>query len=291
MSAPYEKKVEAAFQKVLNSHGYGFHYSVLKLASCLADRETNQSAWVLEAAEFPVQVQGFGMRIDFVLRHRHSQSFYLLAECKRANPYHSNWCFARAPFVRRNRTTTEPLFLECFQRNVPITGSKDIYSSSKRITHLEDAYHIALEVRSGEKGDPEGRGRGAIEDAATQISRGIGGMVEFFSNNLLVLGEATQAYFLPVIFTTAQVWASDVDLSKAELLTGNVNLGDRKFTRKDFIFYQYHLSPGLKHSHSPNERPGNMGDYLDSEYIRTIAIVSAAGIDSFLLWSSAIDLY
>lgn len=116
-------------------------------------------------------------------------------------------------------------------------------------------------------------------------------MVEFLSRNLQILGDATQAHFLPVVFTTAQIWTSDVDLSAAELLTGNLDLSDMKFDKKDFIFYQYHLSPGIKHSHSPSDRPGTIGDFMDSEYVRTIAFVSASGIRDFLLWSSEIDFW
>ena len=285
----YEKKLESAFQTVLNSHGYGFHYSVLKLASDL--HNDNKSDWLLEAVEFPVQVQSSGLRIDFILRHRDHPTFYLLAECKRVNPALSNWCFARAPFIRRNRSI-EWLFLEHFQRKVPISNRWDIYSSSRRGPQLKDAYHIALDVRSGERGDPFGKGRGGvIEEASTQVCRGIGGMVEFLARNLLVLGDATEAHFLPVIFTTAQIWTSDVNLSSAELQTGKVNLSDTDFSKRDYIFYQYQVSPGLKHSYSPVDRPANIGELMDSEYVRSIAIVGASGIQPFLNWSSQIDLW
>ena len=117
-TAAHEKNVETGFMKVLNLHGYGFHYSVLKLASELY--ANGSSKWFFEAAEFPVQVQGLGTRIDFVLQHVDSPSFYLLAECKRVNPALSNWCFARAPFVRRNRSE-EAMFLEHFHEECGIS--------------------------------------------------------------------------------------------------------------------------------------------------------------------------
>lgn len=44
------------FQNYLNSHGHGFHYSVLAEIKKLAD--TNESSWIFEATELPVRIQG-----------------------------------------------------------------------------------------------------------------------------------------------------------------------------------------------------------------------------------------
>lgn len=93
-----------SFAKVLNRHGYGFQFSVLKKADELARQR--KSAWDFEVCEFPVE-GGPGTRIDFVLsrpprRGDGSKYYFLIAECKRANPALSNWCFARAPFTRHN---------------------------------------------------------------------------------------------------------------------------------------------------------------------------------------------
>ena len=277
--------VRTGFAKILNRHGYGFHYSVLKLAGDLCNRR--ESKWIFEVAEFPVQVQGETTRIDFILRLEHELPVYLLAECKRANPAISNWCFARAPYVRRNRTRREPFFVELAQQQ---PRDSDFYASVRMGLTLDDAYHIALEVKSDSKGDPCGPGRGEIERAVTQICRGLNGMVEFLSKDVQVLPNRT-AYLLPVVFTTAHLWRSSVDLSSANLEDGSIDLGGTDFTQEPWIFYQCHLSPGLKHSYSPMQRPENIGDLMDSEYVRTVVIVSASGIESFLKWSSDPDYY
>jgi hypothetical protein len=275
-----KENVKRGFGKVLNSHGYGFHYSVLKVAEAMS--KLNESNWLFEAAEFPVQVQGAGTRIDFVLKLSYSPPVYLLAECKRANPRLSNWCFARAPYVRRNRTD-EPFFVECVRRDT----NEVIDSFAWEGMALPDAYHIALEVRSSEKGDPCGSGRGAIENAATQICRGLNGMVEFIAENGQILSNNTMVYFLPVIFTTAQVWASDVDLGTADIEGGSVDFEHTDLEEKPWVFYQYHLSPGIKHLHSPAERPATIGKLMDLEYVRTITVVTASKIQSFFRWSSS----
>lgn len=277
------------FKKSLDRHGYGFHYSVLKVAKELYQR--NKSKWIFEVAEFPVDIQGKGTRIDFILKlHRYPQEpdIYLLAECKRANPALSNWCFARAPYVRRNRTTSEPIFLE----HAKFIEDMDFVNAlaTPGFDQKKRAYHIGLEVKSNESGD-SGSGRGAIESAATQICRGLNGMIEFIAENTQILNISKEAYFFPVIFTTAKLWASDVDLSSANLENGKINIEDADFIEKPWLFYQYHLSPGIKHSASPDDRPPSIGSIMDSEYVRTIAIVNSSGIESFLRWSSDTDFY
>jgi hypothetical protein len=276
------KNVEAGFAKILNRHGYGFHYSVLKLAHDLCDR--GESRWAFEAAEFPVQVQEETTRIDFILRLRHRYPIYLLAECKRANPALSNWCFAQASYVRRNRTMDEPFFIEQIRQ----VEDESICASATTGLSVKDACHIAIEVKSNEKGDDYGSGRGEIERAVTQVCRGLNGMTEFLSENAQVLSEQT-AFLLPVIFTTARIWRSSVDLSSASVLDGTIDLTGTDFEQVPWAFYQYHLSPGLKHMHSPTDRPSTIGALMDSEYIRTITVVTASDIESFLRWSSDPD--
>jgi hypothetical protein len=111
-------------------------------------------------------------------------------------------------------------------------------------------------------------------------------MVEFLSENMQILSKIDEAYLLPVVFTTAQIWASDVELSSANLENGDIDLAGTSFVSKPYVFYQYHLSPGLKHSRSPVSRPTTIGAFMDSEYVRTIAVVTASGIEQFLNWSS-----
>ena len=271
--------IEKGLEKILNRHGYGFHYSVLRLAHELS--EENKTGWVFKAAEFPVQVPGGpGTRIDFVLQFRHCP-IYLLGECKRANPALRNWCFVRAPYVRRNRNEYEPLFVERVVLDPDGTISASARSEWGHSDFHNQAYHIAREVKSQEKGDPYGSGRGAIEAAATQVCRALNGMVHFVANNPQVLNDSGPAYFLPVVFTTARVWASNVDLGEADLLTGTIDLEGTSTEQRDWVYYQYHLSPGIKHRHPPTGRPINIEGLLDTEYIRTIPIVSASGVRSF----------
>jgi hypothetical protein len=274
-----DEQVKKSFEKALNRQGYGFQYSVLKKAKDILGQG---SQWYLETSEFPV-VQGPGTRIDFILRHRYHTNLYLLAECKRANPAYSDWCFAKAPFIHRKRSSDyEELMMECIEYE----GGTRFRSYAKKFFYLSNAYHVALEIKSQKKGNPCGETGKTIEDAATQICRGLNGMIEFFSRNPKYLGNDTPAILLPVVFTTAQVWGSNIDLSMANLETGELRLEDSKFTKEPWIAYQYHQSPSLKHSLSSKDVLKTLGEFMDIEYVRTIPIVSSSGIETFLRWSS-----
>lgn len=282
-------EVRNSFQKALNRHGYGFQFSVLKIAESLANRVDydERSRWNFLFSEVPVEVRGSGTRIDFILsrsRSTLSPFFYLICECKRANPKLSNWCFVRAPRVRRGRPKgTDPLLVETVFQGTQFTNTMTIVNKLKI---LSDAYHFGVEVRSLKLGDDKGESGRAIEDAVTQVLRGLNGYVEALSQNKQLL-EGTQTHLLPVIFTTAQLWISHSDLGLADLVTGDIDLSKDGFESVPWLWYQYHLSPGLKHTsvYKPQDEI-KVEEFIEAKYIRTVAIVSASGIEEFLLYTS-----
>lgn len=292
----HTQRVAKAFEATLNRHGYGFQYSVLKQVNDLWHEGI--SIWIRQVAEFPVEAQGNGTRIDFILErssgnqssliHGTNTNFYLLAECKRANPALSNWCFARAPFVNRNRLPLERYWLEHVKRDK--SGVLQANAEPRSFADRDRVFHIALEVKAGEQGDAGGQGRGAIEEAATQVCRGLNGMVEFLAANTRILAEQNDVYMLPVIFTTAKIWSSEIDLASADIETGKVNFSEAAFKEQSWIVYQYHQSPGIKHTLPQLNAMDELGDWMDSQYVRSIPIVSPSGIREFLLSVGGLDL-
>jgi len=245
------EEVRNSFQKALNRHGYGFQFSVLEIAQNLAKTvdEDQRSRWTFLFSEVPVEVQRSGTRIDFMLsRSRSAPSspfFYLICECKRANPALSNWCFIRAPLVRRNQPTgTDSLLVETVIQASAVEVFKIVVSN---LTPVRDAYHFGVEVRAGKRGEDKGESGRAIEDAVTQVLRGLNGYLEALSQNKQLV-EGTITYLLPVIFTTAQLWISNADLGLADPASGDIDLSKDKFESVPWLWYQYHMSPGLKHS-------------------------------------------
>ena len=99
--------------------------------------------------------------------------------------------------------------------------------------------------------------------------------------------------FIPAIFTTARLWATDIDIA-SDPIKGEVDFDSSDVTPRPWLWFQYHVSPGLQHTvdrqvpkDSPFGRVG-LGNLLELEYARTIAVVGADGIDAFLtsgLWT------
>ena len=293
-----QNDVAKGFEKVLNSHGYGFHHSVIKRARELFT--AGESPWDFVAAEVPVEVRGAGTRIDFILKRPSTgpdkPDYYLLVECKRANPALSNWCFVRAPYVRPNYHDGVLLWeLAYLEPSTDITTIQfpirpSVYTARVESKYL--AYQIALEVKSNAQGDPAGQGRGAIEDAATQVLRGLNGMMEFLKRETRIFPESRKIVLIPAIFTTAKLWVSDASLNSADLTTGNLDLSRTDFREVDWLFYEYNMSPGLKHKEPSNfyTLPSySIGSTVEREFARTIAVVGPGGITDFLAWVGEVN--
>lgn len=276
--------IKEAFGEALNTHGYAFQYTILKHAQDLF--EQGQSSWVFRVAEFPTTVAGFGTRVDFVLTTKNpfNPRAFLLAECKRANPALSDWCFARAPYVARNHTYNQIIF-----ERTKLTDKGGLVSAADHVFANDDVFHIALEVKSDKKGDRQGNPRGQIEGAVTQVLRGLNGIIEvvakhpkaFFENDSII-------DFLPVIFTTATIWTTDANLSAANLDDGNIDLTTAELKERDWVLYQYNTSSGLKHAFEPQDEASVEGLML-RDFVRTIPVVNSSGIASFLSWSGKFD--
>ena len=275
--------LKRSFNKVLNSHGYAFQYAVLQQAEVALS--TRNSQWVFEAAEVPVVAGNAPTRIDFVLRRTQlagepDSPFYMVAECKRANPSLSNWCFVRAPYVVRNRSH-EPFILEHVERD-----EKGLSTIGIPLFVLQNAFHVALEVKSG-KGENSAQGRGAVEEAATQVCRGLNGLI--MAETRLRNPVVQNSDFLPVIFTTANLWTTDANLGETELTSGDIDLDKESFEQQPWVVLQYHMSPALKHPFPPKSATRDFAKLMDLEFIRSIPVVNATAIPQFLRWASQLD--
>ena len=266
--------IEAGFRKALDQHGYSFQYAVLRIVNEL--HKVN-SPWFPVVPEFGVEAKGRDTRIDFVLGTRTARLF-LVCECKRANPATANWCFAQAdwPDKEHHKAKTTAAAL----RRTP-EGHPRINQAN--VLYAEQGYQVALQVRTSETGEASGSGRGDIEEASTQVCRGLNGLLDFFSTRDDLLPHGTTAWFVPVVFTTAALWTSTVDLGSSDIATGRLPAGDLGLVRKDWLWLDYPQSPGIKHSllHDPVV-PRSLRDIFYAEGLRRVAIVSPTGIEPFL---------
>jgi hypothetical protein len=266
---------EAVYRQELNRHGYAFQNSVIRAAQELF--ATGKSPWLFKAAEFPVSVRGRVTHIDFILEHRDKQLF-LIGECKRANPALSNWCFARSAFTRHNPHDTKLIIQNTWQSET---------DSSRVLTGIgsensEQIYHLGIEIKSNKKGDAEGQKKGeALNKAAEQACLGVNGIIEFFASHPTFLTGRGKVHLLPAIFTTAQLFTSNVDLGSANIKTGDLEKGSVELQDLAWIWLQYNLSPTLTHSQPVRPAARNIESVLEQEFCRSIAIVGPEGIESF----------
>ena len=270
------KSIQIAFQKALDAHGYGFQYAVLSTAHELATSGWTQ--WRFDASEFPVQVQDATTKIDFILRLGDTNTC-LVCECKRANPALARWCFVRAPYERRDYS--EELLIEKVTSH-SVLGTPE--ATAHIFAHNPEPYHVGIEVKTTSGGEPTDKGRGAIEEAAGQVLRGTNGLVDLLQLKRDLFDGLKPWFFIPAIFTTAELFVSDVLLHRSDLETGKAKWSGTTLNRKEWIALNYHVSPGLKHHVPPALRSTNLSSLLRSEHTRTIFIVNAKGAASFLKW-------
>lgn len=284
-----QEKVLKDFQEVLDRHGYGFQHAILKGVDALVTE--GKTKWYLEVVEFPVDL-GKGSRVDFILKcpgNRGANPKLILAECKRVNPALANWCFLRAPYIRRGQSDLgyfyESVHYEVEQEGAAVQTKSRCYFDTSLKT-----YHIALEVKADKTGDAHGGKPQAIEDAATQICVALGGMIELLSQQPHLFPTENVYHLMPVIFTTANLWASEAKLSDADILTGKVDLFASSFKQVDWLVLDYNISPGIKHTVAHSEATRSFGEFMESEYTRSIAIVNPKGLGNFLNWAEKVDL-
>ena len=176
MSGP----TSADVRKYLNSHGQAFQYAVIRRPEELVD---HGSQWVFEGAEFPVGDPQNIIHVDLILRARHA-NVYLVAECKRVDPARARWCFVKAPYTRRNPSSDELIFQGITsQQHVAGPHGPSSYATVSRALTRRTARataHVGFELRTQAKGDGA-FAHGAINDATTQVLRGMNGFVEHLS--------------------------------------------------------------------------------------------------------------
>jgi hypothetical protein len=273
----------SSFNDTLKRHGYALPQAILQaaaLANHRSDQEWGTSMWQMEQTEFPVSVQGFDTRIDLVLRsfvRNGTQSALMACECKRANPAYSAWCFCKyRRFVNKATGAYDNFYAQ--QIHSPNQGSDGLFVASVPLTGIQSsAYHLGLETKVEAKGDPAPE-NDQIEKACTQVCRGVSGLVEHYASHPKLVD--TPHTILPVIFTTANLWVSDVSLWEADLVTGHPP-EVKELKAVDWVHYQYVMSPGLFYEHARHVEPKTLTDFFVTRALRTITIVHASKAETF----------
>ena len=146
----------------------------------------------------PIQANGFHGHIDIVLRNPKA---VIVAECKRANPALATWCFARSRFVESSHSEASCVAL---QQVAVDAHANRVFLAPREHTSSEQQYHVAVEAKTSAKGDSQGSGRGALDDALTQALRGASGIVHAVVENPKLLANRPAMHIVPAVITTAR---------------------------------------------------------------------------------------
>jgi hypothetical protein len=268
-------RISTDLRKVLNTHGHGFHYAVVRRGEELYDlRETK---WLLEGTEVPIVAGDATSHVDFVLGTR-TDRIYLVGECKRADPARARWCFARTPYRWRNERDEELIF-----EQLVLHGDGTRHTRPHFSYMTGGSYQLCFELKTGHKGDGEARAGKSIEEAVSQVLRGVSGLIELVTDFARSSGEGEKTIkFLPAIFTTAELWATECDLAGAELATGNLGPEQVRAEPIDWVWFTHNRSPRLGPSAPFEGRRNDLPTLVRHEYARSIAVISVNGIDDFL---------
>jgi hypothetical protein len=261
------------FTDAINQHGFGLTGAVVEELKRLFDAQ--KSEWLLEAREFPVHINGENTRIDILLRSSKDVRYRLVGECKRVNPEFHDWLFLDSGIVARN--WVERFVVEAVSK-LYATYQADGVS----LKPMQEGYsHVALAVRKkegkGGYGDTE-----PIEKAASQLMRGVNGMAMLLSENPQLMRSDSTVFLLPILFTTAKLFVLKGPLIDVDLLTGDLDKSKCDFEEVPSLYYQYHSSPGIKHSLDAKFQNNELPRLMQSEFVRTIAVVNSAAIGEFM---------
>lgn len=278
------EQLSANLRKVLNTHGHAFHYAVIRRAEEL--HSERRSRWIFDGAEFPVSVRGVTTQVDLILTTR-SERTVLVGECKRADPARARWCFAHAPYTWRDPYDREAVF-DCLM----LTSAGTTTVRSPKTAHTgEPVYQMGFELKTDQRGDGLGQSDAAIDKAVAQVLRSTSGVLNHLSKNMNSL-DASKGLVtvIPTVFSTAELWTTNVDLANADLESGNLLADSLDVVRKDWVWFSHNRSPALEAEPEINKPDKNLSllgssrfsDDLRRLFARTVAIVSPTGIDNFL---------
>jgi hypothetical protein len=161
----------------------------------------------------------------------------------------------------------------------------DTITAGTGILYQRDrVYHIGLEMKVNAPGEFVPQGGPAINQAVTQSLRATSGFISYkFAPERRSCREREVVRFIPVVITTAELVVSDVDLSTADLQSGNLPSEAMSTQKVPRLWFSHNRSPALRSDHAWVAAPKDeLTSALRREFSRAVAIVNPLGLDDFL---------
>ncbi len=283
-----EEDISSDLRKVLNANGFSFQYAVARRITEFSKK--NYSRLKLEGTEIPVGPERENTHIDLVIEsigefQNDDTRFYLIGECKRVDPAKGRWCFTRSPYTWPYAPETQNTVQ--FDRLYEVDADVGRYKADTAIAVLpSEPYSLGFELKTNRKGNGLGSAdKSAIAAAVTQVSRGTKGFIHLLNGYDASSRSAKLtklAFFVPVVFTTAELFTTTVDISSANIKDGNLDCDDLGMTQVDWLWFNHNRSLGLSHDVQVGRREQSNYNRHYLDFTRSLAIVGPNGIDDFL---------
>ncbi len=242
------ERITRQSKDILNKNGYSFQYTILN------ELKTISKKWRFYGAEIPVSTRGKNTHIDFVL-HDYSSFLYLVGECKRVQPSFADWVFVKTPYNSRKNHLYPSLVFDTFEetrRDHEPEVIKSVKNYSRQLT--PEIYGLGFRVKKHLK-TKEVECQDSVDvinSCVEQVLRSTSGLINLLSHIIRpsnLVSYNYKYYFLPVIFTSANLWITDTNISEADLQTGN--LSELKTVKETpYIWFNYNrpreLSPEFR---------------------------------------------
>lgn len=260
-----------------------------KLASVLENPGpggTYPHNWYIEAEEVPVSLpNGDETRVDLLLRHgpEKKSPWRAVIESKRSSKDFKRWVFFGqtsrypSPSFRKyyiEYATLRETWNQSDQSEPPMIHSLKDYDALAEC----DVFDYGIEARIDR--DRKASATNAIEDALRQVTLGQAGIAGH-------LRRTRELHFrlIPVVATTAELYAANFSCDNVLLDSGTINAADLSVQSRDWLAVNYRISDVISQmSRFSTNLSSDIGAHLSLWQVRTVFIVRATHIQQFLQW-------
>jgi hypothetical protein len=155
----------------------------------------------------------------------------------------------------------------------------------------EMVFDLGVEVKTDQKGDPcTSPDKSPIQAAVGQVLRSVGGFIDTINSSIAfndILEVGKPEIMIPVVFTTAELFASNVDLGSSGLGDGKLEKITGNLTRVPWVWFNYHRTANLR-----AKRRFGYGDkkeqHVSKRYrdvVRSVVIVNGNSLETFLAYN------
>lgn len=279
-----EESVVAA--AALNEQGFLFQQRTLGTIQSYED-----GAWTTAAVEYPISFGlpgSFETKIDAVLEHEdsHKWTWHLTLECKRAHKDFKRWIFfdreSQMEGIDGSRIFFQRADLSGSWLRRPDTLPPIIHRIDNIVTPADcEVFNFYLEARINRAKSPQRTSATqAIEESMRQVGRGLVGL-----SRDLVSRQQTNFRILPVIVTTADIYAAEFGLTDVSLDRGMIAPDAISLSPKKWLAVNYRLDGSIsRFAELTTNRPKSVSEAMWTRFVRSVFVVRSECLPEFLDW-------